>query len=163
MPTVTLGTTTTFGAAVARHTATLKDILRAAFSRTGKPQSDYIRRLKKAVLSSLRCKAVEILVAFVVDLAHRGSLEEAEGIGLQLAAIARAEYASAHPGETEVQLSFAEASIAEESAQGEMENAEEMLKHFPTLTNRLRLLAASGKYERAKRARDEAVRRQVAA
>lgn len=148
----------TFMRAVVRHAGRMKDTLRWARSRTKSPQSiDYVKVTAKAVLSGKQCKAVEIVTALVIDIAQRGELGDAESIGQHLTAIARAEYAAAHPTERAPLLSFAEASIAEERAQGEMENAEEALKHFPTLTNRLRLIAASKNYERAKRIRDARV------
>lgn len=162
MRTLTLQPTTSIAAAVGRHAATLKDILRRAFSRTAAPQSAYIRNVKKAVLSSIRCRAVELVVALVIDLARRGSLEEAEAVGAHLTAIARAEYAAAHPEAVQVQLSRAEAQIAEEHAEGLVEEAETRLSLFPTLSNRLAYLAASAEHTRARQQLDAAVRREVA-
>lgn len=152
-----ISSTTAFPAAVARHASTLKDLFRRAFSRTTVPQSDYIRRLKKSVLSSIRCRAVEIVTALVIDLAHRGSLEEAEAIGLHLAAIARAE----HPG-SDPELTLAEAKIAEATLEGDCNAAEDRMLLDPTLTNRLAYLAAAAKHAEARRVLDRAVRAAIA-
>lgn len=155
-------TTAALRAVVSRHASTLKNALRHAFARTTVPQGDYIRALKKAVLSSIRCRAVELVVALVVDLAHRGSVEEAEGIGLQLAAIARAEHASVHG--TPTRLSIAEAQLLEEEAEGVVERAEMAMAQNPgSLSHRLAYLAAAGAHERTRKVLNDAVRRENAA
>lgn len=163
MTSLSLASTTASTPAVVRHAASIKDALRRAFSLTRVPQSKYIDRLKKSVLSSVRCKAVEIVCALVVDLARRGSVEDAEAIGLHLSAIARAEHAAAHPEASQVQLSRAEAQIAEEHAEGLVEECETRLSLYPTLSNRLAYLAASAEHTRARQQLDAAVRREVAA
>ena len=154
-----------FRATVGRHTASFKDLLRAVRSRTtARQQIEYARAAAKSVLSSIRCKAVEIVIALVVDLAHRSEhVEDAEAPGLALAAIARAEWAATHPTTAQRLMSWEEASLLEELAQGEMENAEKALDLYPnSLTHRLRLREASAKYGAAKRIRDEALQRDLA-
>lgn len=147
---------------VVRHAETLKSALRRAFGLTRIPQSKYISSLKKSVLSSVRCKAVEIVCALVVDLARRGSVEDAEAIGLHLAAIARAEHAAVHGAG--VQLSLAEAHQLEEQAEGLCEEAETAMAHHPgSLSHRLAYLAAAAGHERARKVLNDAVRREVAA
>lgn len=160
---ISVGTTTTsYRAVVARHAARIKDAFRFGFSRTTRPQSEYVRSLKKSVLSSERCQAVELVCALVVDLAQRGELEEATSIGEHLIATARVEHASANPATDAPILSRAEAHIAEERAQGEKENAETAMSNFPTLSNKLRFLAADAAYERAAKQFRTAVQREVA-
>lgn len=167
MRAASLSSTTILSASVARHAASLKAALRRAFSLIdgrGKavPQSKYISRLKKAVLSSLRCKAVEIVCALVVDLARRGSVEEAEAIGHHLVAIARAEHAAAYGAG--VQLSVSEAQLLEEEAEGVVERAEMAMAQNPnSLSHKLAYLAAAAAHQRARKLLDEAVRREVAA
>lgn len=127
-----------------------------------KQVGDVARNVAKAVLSSRRSRAIEQVVTLVIDVAQRGSLEEAEAIGLELVAIARAEYAAAHPSERLAQLSIDEASIGEQLAQGERECAETAMNLHPTPTNRIRYLAASAKHSTAVKALDDAVRRDLA-
>ena len=156
-------TTTIPHLAVERHASRLKDVIRYVRSRcTLKQVGDVARNVAKAVLSSRRSRAIEQVVTLVIDVAQRGTLEEAEAIGLELVAIARTEYAAAHPSERPAQLSIDEASIAEQAAQGERECAEKAMDLFPTTTNRLRFLAASRRYEAAAKVLDDAVRRELA-
>lgn len=147
-----------FRETVARHAASLKDVLRFARSRATKQQTvEYVRALAKSVLSSIRCKAVEIVVALVVDLAQRGSLEDAESVGLQLAAIARAEHPSTDP-----ELSIAEAQIAEQLCEGDCNAAESRMAYAPSISNLLAYLASSARHRESRRVLDAAVRKAIA-
>jgi hypothetical protein len=93
-------------ATISRHAERLKEIIRQARSRTTRKQHDeYVRNAAKSVLSSEKCRAVEIVCALVVDIAQRADLAEAEAIGQHLIAIARSEHAACHP--VGVQLSRA--------------------------------------------------------
>lgn len=151
-------------ASVSRHAKSVKEALRRGRTFADRRQDDErARNIAKKVLSSDRSKAVEYVVTLVVDIAHRGSLEDAEAIGQHLIAIARSEHAAAHPDGTRVQLSRAEAMLAEEAAEGDVEQAETALALEPTLGNMLRYLGASARHSRARRDLDEAVRREVAA
>lgn len=154
-------TTTAFSATVARHANTLKEQLRFWRARAPIQQrtNSQASEIAKKVLSSEKSAAVEHVVGLVVDLAQRGSLADAESVGLSLAAIARAEWAAAHPAQRRVQLSREEAAIAEEQAEGVMESAETVLHMDPTnQSKRLALLAASATYKEALRIRDEVER-----
>lgn len=151
---------------VARHAARLKDMFRFGRSRATRRQEDaYTAQLAKDVLSrdDSRVKAVEHVVSLVVDIARRGTEEDAAAIGEALIAIARVEWAAANPAPGAPRLSRAEAHMAEERAQGDRENAEVAMSNFPTLGNMLRFLGADAAYERAARELREAVRREVAA
>lgn len=152
-----------FRRTVARHTETLKSYLRQARARTSAAQSvEWTRNIAKAVLSSLKCKAVEMLVALVVDAARRADApEHAEQVGLHLAAIARSEWAASHP-ERGPRLSVREAHILEERYEGVCDEAEAQMAHEPTLAHRMRYLAASAELARARQMLDDAVRREVA-
>lgn len=165
MTSLTIASTTNLQASVARHAASLKAALRRAFSLvdgrgTARPQSKYIAGVKKSILSSERCKAIELVLACVIDLARRGSLEDATAIGEHITAIARAEWAAMHHG-ADRPLSRAEAHIAEQKAQGEKENAEVAMTNFPSISTMLRFLAADAAYERAARDLRMAVQREV--
>lgn len=149
---------------VARATATMKEIVRACRSRATRHQQwEYARTVAKANLSSDKAHAFEHVMALVVDLGHRSDHpENAEAPGLYLAAVGRSAWADAHPNHHAPQLSRDEARIAEQIAQGEAENAEKAYDIDPSVGNAHRLLAASGKYVAAVKARDEAVRRDLA-
>lgn len=154
-------TTTNKSAAVARHAERVKQTLRFARSRATATQTDpYTRQLAKDTLSRDRSRCIEQCVALVVDVAQRGSLEDAEAIGLELLAIARAEWGAAHPEERDVQLSVEEAHMLEEHAEGLVEEMETAMAHTPTLTNRLKYLATAAAHTRARRELDAAVRRE---
>lgn len=159
-------TTTDHGlvATVRRHAATLKDALRRSRSLAKKKQTDpYVTQLAKDALSRERSKCVFQVTALVVDLAMRGSLEDAEAIGLHLSAIARAEHAAAHPDGQPVELSIQEAHLAEERAEGAVEEAETGMAHNPgSLSHELAYLSAAAVHQRARRELDAAVRRSVA-
>jgi hypothetical protein len=148
---------------VSRYATRLRDALRFVRARCTRKQNDeYTRNLAKKTLTSKQCKSIEHIVAFVVDVAQRGTLENACAIGETLVAIARAEHASTHGWRP--QLSLDEAKIAEQLAQGELENAEKALDLDPkNVTKMLALLAASAKYDCAQRERDKLVRAQVVA
>ena len=162
MATLSLPHTTGMGAAVARHAERLKECFRWARSRaTRKQENEYTRQLAKDVLSSDRRKSIEHVCALVVDIAQRGSLEDAEAIGQSLIAIARSEHAAAHPGK-DVELSRAEAHIAEEQAEGDVEICETRMALEPSTTNLIAFLAASARHARARRELDAAVRRDLA-
>lgn len=160
MATSAVRTTTNAHAAVSRHAASLKQTIRGARSRATVKQADeYTRNVAKAVLSSERTRAVEQVVALVVDVAQRGSLEDAEAIGLHLAAIARAEHAAARPMEIRGVLSVPEAHALEEHAEGAVEEAETAMAHHPgSASHYLNYLTAAAAHTRARRQLDEAVR-----
>jgi acetate kinase len=163
MATSVVPTTTKFGELVARHANRLRELLRRARSNaTHKQDNEYARNVAKAILSSDKSKALEQCVALVIDVAQRGSCEEAEAIGQHLVAIARSEHAAAHPDQRVVQLSRSEAQLAEEHSEGKVEEAELAMALNPSLANNLAYLAASAEHTRARRVLDEAVRREVA-
>lgn len=149
---------------VRRCADTLRDIFRAARSRATSIQDDeYARNAAKKCISTERSRALEFVTALVVDLGRRcAHAEDAEAPGLYLAAVGRSAWADAHPNHHAPQLSRDEARIAEQIAQGEAENAEKAYDIDPSVGNAHRLLAASGKYVAAVKARDEAVRRDLA-
>lgn len=148
-------------AVVSRHAARVKETIRAGRSRATIKQSwDFVRNLAKKVLTSGRSQCIEHTTALIIDLAHRGHLEDAEAIGHEFIAIARAEHAAKH-GEP-VQLSVDEAHIAEEIAEGEVEVAETAMARANTPTNRIRYLQLAARHERARTALDAAVRRENA-
>lgn len=163
-PTTTQHASVAFRATVARHAASLKDVLRIARQRaTAKQGVEWCRNIAKAVLSSVRCKAVDLLVALVVDAARRSdSPEHAEQIGLHLAAIARAEWAATHPEREAPQLSVREVQLLEEHYEGICDEAETAMAYEPSLANRMRYLAASAELTGVRRRLDEAVRRELA-
>lgn len=166
MATLTLGSTTTYRAAVARHSTRLRELFRAALSRT-KPRRhseyEYSRHVAKAVLSSDRSKALEHVVALVIDLAQRGHLEDATSIGEQLIAIARVEHAAVNQQPDAPQLSVDEAHLAEEYAEGAVEVAETALARNPhSLSHALAYLNAAATHTRTRRELDAAVRREFA-
>lgn len=163
MTAIALPSTTNLRAVVSRHSARLKEALRRARSLAARRQeSEYARNVAKAVLSSEKSKAVEQVVTLVVDIAQRGTLEDAEAIGRALVAIARVEWAGAHPGVTGTQMSRAEAHLLEQEAQGKRETAEARMSEFPGLGNFLAFLAADAEYERAARLLRQAVQAEVA-
>lgn len=164
MATPAAPTSTSTRAVVSRHAAGLKDALRSARSRTHMKQTDeYSRSVAKKVLSSTESKAVEHVMTLVIDLAQRGSLEDAESIGLSLAAIARAEYSVAHPDAARQLPTRDEAAMAEEEAQGVRELAEKAMDLDPrNVSKRLAFLAASARYSQAARTLDEVVRNELA-
>lgn len=156
--------TTSVASAVSRHARRLKDAFRFVRSRATRKQDDeYTRGIAKACLSSEKSKAIEHVTTLIVDIARRGELAEAESLGHEFIAIARAEYLASHPTEQTRQLSVDEAGLAEQAAQGERECAEKAMDLFPTATNKLRFLASSLKYSAAAGALDAAVRRELAA
>lgn len=148
---------------VARHAETVKSAFRRSRSLTTAKQADpYVTQLAKDALSRDRSKCVLHVTALVVDLAQRGSLEDAEAIGLHLQAIARAEYAATHPDGRVVELSIQEAHLAEERAEGIAEEAETGMAHNPgSLSHQLAYLSAAAVHQRARRDLDAAVRRSV--
>lgn len=163
MATSALLPNTTFGAAVSRHASSLKDFVRRAFMR--RPRTiQYMRNLGKNVFSRnpSTSKCLEQTVAFVIDEAINGSLEEAKSIGEQLIAIAISEHAAAHPELRNVQFSVEEAHLLEEHAEGLVEEAETAMAHNPTLANRMKYLAAAADHECKRRVLNAAVRREVA-
>lgn len=157
MTSAALSPTTPRVPSVARHAATVLDMIRAAWARCKRPQT----MLAKDVFRG-RSKAVEHVLAVVIDIAQapETTLEEVESIGLAICAVIRAEHGATHGWP--VQLSRAEASIGEQIAQGERENAEKALDLDPrNRSKQLAFLAASAKYSCAARQLDEAVRREV--
>jgi hypothetical protein len=157
-------TTTGEVRAVARHAATVKDAFRRSRSLTTEKQTNpYVAQLAKDALTRDRSKCIEQVTALLVDLAVRGTLEDSEAIGQHLTAIARAEYASAHPEAAHAELSIAEAHQLEERAEGAADEAEcAMAHHAGSMSHQLAYLAASAVHTRARRELDEAVRRTVA-
>lgn len=156
-------TSTSAPGLVSRYAGRIKDVLRYARGTADRKQTDeYARNVAKKCLSSDRSKAIEYCVALVVDAAQRGTLEEAEAIGLELVAIARAEHAATHPAEPVARLSLAEAHLQAERAEGECDEAEAQMAHDPSVTNCLRYLAASARLTRAQRGLDDAARARVA-
>jgi hypothetical protein len=114
--------TTDQGALVAHATALVKDAIREGRSRCKRgTQPDYVRQLAKDALSPerTRSRCVEQFLAFVVDIAQRGELVDAEEIGLRVIAVAREA-----SGKNRPDLSLAEAHAREEAAEGDVEDAE---------------------------------------
>lgn len=148
---------------VARHAETVKSAFRRSRSLATEKQVDpYVTQLAKDALSRDRSKCVLQVTALVVDLAQRGSLEDAEAIGLHLCAIARSEHAARHPDGRIVQLSIQEAHLAEERAEGIVEEAETGMAHnADSLSHQLAYLSAAALHTRARRDLDAAVRRSV--
>lgn len=155
---------TTRQSLVSRYASSLKDAIRYARSWTTRPQTtEYTRNLAKKVLSSESSECVEQVCTLIMDAAQRGTLEEAEAIGLTFAAIARAEWHRTHPAVDAAPLTIAEAHLLAERAEGECDEAEARMAHDPSVTNCLGYLAASARLSRAQHVLDEAVRMQVAA
>lgn len=157
MATVSLSPTTNPRASVVRHTATVLDMIRAAWARCKKPQTMLAKDLFRQ-----RYKAVEHVLAVIIDIAQapETTLDDVENIGLAICAVVRAEHAATHGWP--VRMTRPEASIAEQIAQGERENAEKALDLDPNnRSKQLAFLTASAKYSCAARRLDEAVRRQV--
>lgn len=157
MAIATLSPTTPRAPSVARHAATLLDMIRATWARCRRPQT----QLAKDVFRG-RSKAVEHVCELIVELAHAPgtTLEEVEGLGLALAAIARSEHAAAHTAAP--RLSVAEAHLLEEHAEGACDEAEARMAHNPSLGAYLNFLGKSAELNRARRILDESVRLQVA-
>lgn len=132
--------------AVQRHAASFRDTLRWAWSRaTRRQHNGYVSQLARNAFGK-RVKCIEQTVAIVVDIAQRGTLEDAEAIGNHLVAIARAEHPSTDP-----QLSLVEAKIAESMAQGECDAAEDRMMSEPSITNLLAYRAAGSRHAEARR------------
>lgn len=148
--------TTTVGDAVERHTATLLDLIRSAWARVRRPQT----MLLKDVLRG-RLKSVRHVCELVIDFAQapETTMEEAESIGLALAAIARSEHAATHG--TPAVLSVAEAHMLEEQKEGACDEAEARMTHYPSVSSWLAYLSASAELNRARRILDASVRNQV--
>lgn len=145
---------------VHRYAGPFRDAIKQARSRVTMTQVDeYARNVaKKTLPADPRSEALEYVVALVVDLAQRGTLEDAESVGHHLTAIARAEYGSRHP--VGVQLSEEEAHLAEELAEGEVEVAETAMARNPgSISHKLAYLVAAAKHTAARRVLDESVRR----
>ena len=156
--------TTTPTDTVARHAASLRSAIGWAWSRcTAKQDNPSATNLYRDAVTrdELRSKCLEQVCTLVIDIARRGTLEDAESIPLHLSAIARAEWASANPDGTQVELSVAEAHIAEEIAEGACDAAETRMCYDPSLSNRLAYLASLAALKRAQRDLELAVRRQV--
>lgn len=155
-------TTTTLASAVSRHAQRLRETFRYVRSRTTRPQDcETTRNIAKACLSSEKSKAIEHVVAMTVDIARRGTAEDAEAVGLALVAIARAEWAAVN--QAGPQMSVQEAQLAEEEAEGLVNRAEMDMAHNPgSATHALRYLSAASTHQRARRELDAAVRRQLA-
>lgn len=151
---------------VARAAATFCDLLRAARARANAHRTqtwEYVRNVAKRNLSSVRGAALVQTTALAVDLGQRSEHpENAEQPFLYLAAVARSAWAESHPGTRATHLSRDEARIAEQIAQGEAENAEKRYDLDESVTNAHALLDASARYVAAVRARDEAIRRDLA-
>lgn len=163
MTTAAIPSTTTWRDAVVRHSRHLKDVLRFARSRAGRKQDDeYTRSLAKSVLSSERSKCIEQVVSLVLDVAKRGTIEDAESIGHALVAIARAEWAASHTNQP-ARLSVEEAHLIEERTEGDVEQAETAMAHHPgSLTHYLAYLRTAAVHTAARRDLDDAVRRSAA-
>jgi hypothetical protein len=141
---------------VPRASALVKDAIREGRSRcTRGTQPQYIEQLAWDALNPQRSrsKCVEQFLAFVVDIAQRGELVDAEEIGLRVIALAR----EASPDKTP-ELSFAEAHMAEERAEGETEDAEIAMVHRPTRANYDRFLRSSAVHTSKRRDLEDVVR-----
>jgi hypothetical protein len=150
---------------VANHAQLMKETLRSSRSRAQVPQSNpYVAQLAKDLLSresAATRRGVEQVAALVSDLAHRGTLGDAQAVGYMYLAIAEYEYERTHPGETAAMLSEAEAHIAEERAEGQVEEAETVMARFPTTANRLDYLSKCAEHLRTIHQLNRAVRANV--
>jgi hypothetical protein len=161
--------TTASARRVARHTSLTKETFRAARSRAIVPchTNPYAAHLAKDLLSresEPRRRSMDHTAALVADLAHRGSLEDAESPGQLLIAIARHEHALAHPETANPHpLSIEEAHIAEEQAEGIVEEWETRMAHDASPSNCLGYLAARAAHRRTCEVLDEAVRAAIVA
>lgn len=148
--------TTDLRSLVATGSTAIKDAILAARSRATKTQrDDYVRQLAKD-LTRARTKCVEQIVALVIDIADRGSLEDAEEIGRQLLTIAREAHQTRHQ---RIRRTFQEIHVAEVRALSEAKEAELALLYEPTLANEERYLVKSARASRWRRQLDGAVRR----
>lgn len=91
-------------------------------------RDEYVRQLAKDFKRD-RCVADRQLTAFVVDIALRGSLEDAMEVGERLIEAACMAHEAAHPERAEAP--FVELHLAEERAEGEAEEAETRMAHHP--------------------------------
>jgi hypothetical protein len=156
--------TTQVATRAASHAAVVKDALRQGRSHATIPQSDlYVVHLAKDILSRdsvTSRKSVEQVIALVIDLAQRATLEDAEAIGYTLVAIARDEFAKAHPNVCHL-VSVGAAQMIEEQCEGRVDEAEALMAYEPTVSNYLNYLAASAAHLRARTQLDDAVRGEV--
>lgn len=158
MATLSVSSPTTFRVLVERHARTLKDIVRWVRDRCVlKQDAEYARNAAKANLSSDKSKAIEQVIALIIDVAQRGSVENAAMIGEHFAAIAYAE----HPDPT-VELSLTEAHILEEQAEGEVEVWETKMARDSSATNILGYLGAAARHSAARRQLNRAAREDLA-
>lgn len=163
---MTAPATTAWPSVVAKHHAALiKDQIRRGRAHTTQPQTDpHVTQLAKDVLSrndDPRRRGIEQVLELTIDLARRGALEDAEGVGCLLIAIARHEYHTAHPERSGMSVSVREAHLAEEKAEGLCDEAEAAFAHEPTQSNYMRYLTASAAHVRARLLLDDSVRAEI--
>lgn len=136
--------------AVRRWAPDVKNVLRTVRARlTGTAQADrFMTTISKSVLSYTpsRSQCVEHIIAFVVDAAQRGNLEDAEFIGRELVAIARAEWDRVHPAS---QLSLRELHLNEQHLEGKFNDAQMALVHDRSSSTLARFYATGAAYQAA--------------
>jgi hypothetical protein len=158
-----MASTTDHASVVANGSTVVKDAIRQGRSRcTRGTQSKYVAELAKSIADARgRSRCVEQFLTFVVDIAQRGELVDAEEIGLRLIALAREAHYEGKPRPTR---SLAEVHIAEEEAEGEAEDAETVMVHRPTRANYDVYLRKAAVHTSARRDMDGVVRElQIAA
>lgn len=124
----------------------------------GLQRDEYVRQLAKD-FNRDRSKADKQIAAFVVDIAVRGTLEDALEVGLRLVELARLAHDSANLPTAD--LPFADLHIAEEQAEGEVDTAEAILSHHDCLSAKEEYLRKSSAHGERRAALDRAVRRDV--
>jgi hypothetical protein len=124
----------------------------------GVQRDEYVRQLAKD-FNRDRSKADKQIAAFVVDIAVRGTLEDALEIGLRLLELARMAHEEANPAP--IELPFADLHIAEEQAEGVVDTAEAVLSHHDCLSAKEDYLRKADAYSEIRAAMDRAVRRDV--
>jgi hypothetical protein len=146
---------------VARGTDLVKDAIRQGRARTTQSQRNgYTRQLAKDVLSrgdDPRSRCVEQIVALVVDVVQRGKLLDAYEIIWRLTSVAVEAHHQEHGAEPD--MTWEEAHLAEEHAEGLVEEAETALVHRPTRANLDRYLFAAAAHEQARTNLNRIVRR----
>lgn len=147
--------------AVSYHSERVRSVIRAARSRINHkrcPSDPYVSGLAKAALGDRRSKCIEQITSFVIDIAQRGALEDAESIAEALRGAARAEWNRAHARCTE---SYADAWAAESDAQKRQDDCERAFALDPSETNEIRWQAAKAVYVVACDRLSDAMRREI--
>lgn len=147
---------------VTQASARLRDAIRAARSRINhreRPSDAYTMGVAKAALGDRRSKCIEHITALVVDVAQRGSLEDAESIAIALRQVARDAFHRTHPARTE---SYADAWQHESAAQHRVDACERAFAMDPSESNEFRYVAAQAVYVVAQERLHDAMRREVA-